>query len=82
MYKYLIAIFSALVLSSCLSDVVQTKADRVVQQIETATSTIIPKPTKILESGIPDYFLNKTGTASSNECPSTSSMLTSIVFKV
>lgn len=60
MYKTLVFLLSIIILSSCLSAVVHTKADRVLQKIETATETIIPKPTKILESGIPDYFLNKT----------------------
>lgn len=36
------------------------KLKQTVEKIEVATSTIIPKPTEILESGIPDYFLNKT----------------------
>ena len=36
------------------------KLKQTVEKIEVATSTIIPKPTAILESGIPDYFLNKT----------------------
>ncbi len=31
-----------------------------ISKIETVKETIIPKPTKILETGIPDYFLNKT----------------------
>ena len=60
MYKYIIIVFSLLVLSSCLSDEVHTKADSIVQKIDTSVSTIIPKPTKILDTGIPDYFLNKT----------------------
>lgn len=36
------------------------KFSQTLNKIETATSTIIPKPTTILETGVPDYFLNKT----------------------
>lgn len=55
MYKYIILILSAIFLSSCNQKVTNT-----LNKIETVTETIIPKPTAILESGIPDYFLNKT----------------------
>ena len=55
MYKYIIIFLSAIYLSACSQKVTQT-----IDKIETATETIIPKPTVILESGIPDYFLNKT----------------------
>jgi len=55
MQSILIIILSAIILSSCNSKIAQT-----VQKIETATETIIPKPTTILDTGVPDYFLNKT----------------------
>lgn len=55
MYKSLIIIISIITLSAC-----NNKITRTVEQVKTATETIIPKPTTILESGIPDYFLNKT----------------------
>ena len=58
MYKILVILISIYILSSCSSKV--TKVTQIINKIETATETIIPKPTVILESGIPDYFFNKT----------------------
>ncbi len=53
MFKIIVLLLGLIVFSSC-------NRRQIVSQIETATETIVPKPTKILESGIPDYFLNKT----------------------
>lgn len=55
MRKSLVILISLFILSSCSG-----KIDRTINKIETVSETIIPKPTVILESGIPDYFLNKT----------------------
>lgn len=55
MFKSLVFLLSIIVLSSC-----NNKITRTVDQVKITTETIIPKPTKILDSGIPDYFLNKT----------------------
>ncbi|MFA7301155.1 MAG: C39 family peptidase [Candidatus Shapirobacteria bacterium] len=54
MQSFLIILLSVILLSSC------SRVTSTINKIETATETIIPKPTKILESGIPDYYLNKT----------------------
>lgn len=53
MYKSTIILVSILILSSC--NHLQTA-----RPIETITETITPKPTKVLESSTPNYFLNKT----------------------
>jgi len=55
MFKSLVFLLSIFFLSSC-----NNKITRTVEQVKTATETIIPKPTVILDNGLPDYFLNKT----------------------
>jgi hypothetical protein len=52
-------ILVAIFLSSC-SPKIETKVDRVVEYVSDVKETIVPVPTKILESGIPDKHLIKT----------------------
>lgn len=70
MYKLIKLVFSVLILLVILGFVFwnlhgtcqfgNCKFKQTIDQVKITTETIIPKPTTILESGVPDYFLNKT----------------------